>query len=572
MLKKMKGSYFLIGMLSLFTFLLPKEVGAAVIPEGAKGVYKLTENMELTEKYVVEEGTTLTIDLNGFQLTGPSDSYALDNSGNLTIIDTGTTKGKIECPSTGSSCVRNLGTLAVDGVTINTEFVAIKNEEDAVATVDHSTLHSSFVLPSGSITGTFLNAGTATINNSTIISPDSNAVNATSGATANLKSSVTNINHSTLEGKKSIYARRSSDAPTSDTSTQTVNVNGGEIKGVITGTKAKGATINITGTVKASATDLNDVLSFSREGANVVLTTNLSNKDVTVNEGVTLTIPNGVTYTVSSNRKLAVKGNLNVEGTLNAAAHVIERNEYFGTLQRAVKLVGNGHNIVVLKDLVETTEIKPYAGDNIIIDLNGHSVTADITNPKRSVLTMKDGSNEQTGTFAGTITNQGKLIMESGNYMTVPVTEVGAITQLNGGTYPIDKVEDAIIPADKELKDNGDGTYSLQYKDADYTRVFEALNQANALNENKYTKESYGVLKQAMDAVIYGKKITEQQEVDAMAKNILDAIATLELKEEEKALSEVPNTGDSIGQSMILGLIGLVGFSVTAYYHKKQKN
>ena len=70
-----------------------------------------------------------------------------------------------------------------------------------------------------------------------------------------------------------------------------------------------------------------------------------------------------------------------------------------------------------------------------------------------------------------------------------------------------------------------DAIAALQYKDADYTAVDAAIEKANALNENDY--KDFSAVKAALEAVVRGKNITEQSEVDAMAKAIEDAIAAL---------------------------------------------
>ena len=70
-----------------------------------------------------------------------------------------------------------------------------------------------------------------------------------------------------------------------------------------------------------------------------------------------------------------------------------------------------------------------------------------------------------------------------------------------------------------------DAIAALQYKDADYTAVDAAIEKANALNENDY--KDFSAVKAALDAVVRGKNITEQSEVNAMAKAIEDAIAAL---------------------------------------------
>ena len=73
-----------------------------------------------------------------------------------------------------------------------------------------------------------------------------------------------------------------------------------------------------------------------------------------------------------------------------------------------------------------------------------------------------------------------------------------------------------------------DAIAALQYKDADYTKVDAAIAKANALNKDNY-KDFTGV-EAAVNAVTRGKNITEQTEVDAMAKAIEDAINALDWK------------------------------------------
>lgn len=75
---------------------------------------------------------------------------------------------------------------------------------------------------------------------------------------------------------------------------------------------------------------------------------------------------------------------------------------------------------------------------------------------------------------------------------------------------------------------------SLEMLDADYTKVDQAIEEANLLiNETSdgkelYTTESWTNLQNALNAVVRGKKIDEQQVVDNYAIAITNAIANLE--------------------------------------------
>ena len=77
-----------------------------------------------------------------------------------------------------------------------------------------------------------------------------------------------------------------------------------------------------------------------------------------------------------------------------------------------------------------------------------------------------------------------------------------------------------------------DAIAALQYKDADYTKVDAAIAKAKALNKDNY--KDFSAVETAVNAVVRGKSITEQGEVDAMAKAIEDAIAALQYKDADK--------------------------------------
>ena len=70
-----------------------------------------------------------------------------------------------------------------------------------------------------------------------------------------------------------------------------------------------------------------------------------------------------------------------------------------------------------------------------------------------------------------------------------------------------------------------DAVSALQYKGADYTKVDAAIAKANALNKDNY--KDFSAVEAAVKAVVRGKNITEQSEVDAMAKVIEEAITGL---------------------------------------------
>lgn len=85
-----------------------------------------------------------------------------------------------------------------------------------------------------------------------------------------------------------------------------------------------------------------------------------------------------------------------------------------------------------------------------------------------------------------------------------------------------------------------------QEEEADYSAVYAALAKVPE-DLSIYTEESAKAVTEAVDAVVYGKKASEQEEVDAMAKAIEDAVAALVLKSDEETeridLTITNNTG-----------------------------
>ena len=120
-----------------------------------------------------------------------------------------------------------------------------------------------------------------------------------------------------------------------------------------------------------------------------------------------------------------------------------------------------------------------------------------------------------------------------------------------------------------------DAIAALQYKDADYTKVDAAIAKANALNKNDY-KDFSGV-ETAVKAVVRGKNITEQSEVDKMAKAIEDAIAALEKKTASTkpgTSDKSPQTGDTSNLTLWIALLLASAGAVTAttVYGRKKKH
>ena len=169
---------------------------------------------------------------------------------------------------------------------------------------------------------------------------------------------------------------------------------------------------------------------------------------------------------------------------------------------------------------------------------------------------------------------------------------------LNKGNYKdFSAVETAVnaVARGKNITEQGevdamakaieDALAALQYKDADYTRVDAAIARANALNKNDY-KDFSGV-ECAIRAVARGKNITQQAEVDAMAKAIEDALAALQYKDANKTTQPtpapaatatpqytIPQTGDTSNPALLVVLMLVSGSAAigTAVVGSKKKH
>ena len=133
------------------------------------------------------------------------------------------------------------------------------------------------------------------------------------------------------------------------------------------------------------------------------------------------------------------------------------------------------------------------------------------------------------------------LTLRSADYTEVNAA-ISRANELNENLYKdFTAVENAINAVDrtKNFKEQtevddmaraiNDAIAALEYKDADYTETDKAIAKANALNPDDY--KDFSAVEAAVNAVVRGKNITEQAEVDLMAKNINNAVAALEYKD-----------------------------------------
>lgn len=146
-------------------------------------------------------------------------------------------------------------------------------------------------------------------------------------------------------------------------------------------------------------------------------------------------------------------------------------------------------------------------------------------------------SKEATAIFDSVIAKLLSMAYAGADYTDVDAA-IKRANSLNKDNYKdFSKVEDAInaVNRDKDITEQevvnsyakaiNEAIDQLEYKAADYTEVDKAIEKANKLNKDNY--KDFSKVEDAIKTVVRSKNITEQDEVDAMAKAINDAIDAL---------------------------------------------
>ena len=159
--------------------------------------------------------------------------------------------------------------------------------------------------------------------------------------------------------------------------------------------------------------------------------------------------------------------------------------------------------------------------------------------------------------------------------------EVANPVDLEAGTYTVEVSADNCEVFNLNITITADTathtqTIAMTYLPADYTKVDGAIAKANALNKDNY--KDFSAVEAAVKAVVRGKNITEQSEVDKMAKAIEDAIAALEKKPASTkpgTSDKSPQTGDTSSLALWIALLftsGGAAIATTVVSRKKKYN
>ena len=159
--------------------------------------------------------------------------------------------------------------------------------------------------------------------------------------------------------------------------------------------------------------------------------------------------------------------------------------------------------------------------------------------------------------------------------------EVANPVDLETGTYTVEVSADNCEVFNLNITITADTathtqTIAMTYLPADYTKVDAAIAKANALNKDNY--KDFSAVEAAVKAVVRGKNIMEQSEVDKMAKAIEDAIAALEKKPASTkpgTSDKSPQTGDTSSLALWIALLftsGGAAIATTVVSRKKKYN
>ena len=224
--------------------------------------------------------------------------------------------------------------------------------------------------------------------------------------------------------------------------------------------------------------------------------------------------------------------------------------------------------ILPTKEYAVKFDVTPTDLKNVVIKVDGKEVTGNTAMLTAGTYTVEVTADD-CKVFSKEITISSDIATHSQaielTYKDADYTEVDkaekAAKALNKDNYKdfsaVDKALAAIsrglniteqTAVDKMAKDINDAVAALVYKSADYTELDKAEKAAKALNKDDY--KDFSAVEKALAAIDRTKNITEQADVDAMAKAINDAVAGLEKKEIPAPTPSQPdNTTSSEGSS-----------------------
>lgn len=235
---------------------------------------------------------------------------------------------------------------------------------------------------------------------------------------------------------------------------------------------------------------------------------------VTIDGGATLSPSSTKGTALSGEKGIIIAGGANVTVDTEAqmaALYSAEGDIRLEGLDTKVKATSKNDSAIFTRNgkiVLNAGEITATSAEGFAPFTARKSGQTDITDKPENLIIIGENFNPGNNVVASTVWKQDS----AGTYYSDTIF-VPAGTQLT---------QDGLLPEDYQPDNN---EIIVVVKPADYTAVDAAIAKAESLDKEAY--DSFAAVEAAIAAVVRGKNITQQAEVDAMAKAIEDAIAAL---------------------------------------------
>ncbi|MFA6936598.1 MAG: hypothetical protein WCQ75_04645, partial [Bacilli bacterium] len=491
------------------------------ISEAVTGdIIVLRDDVDLGSNSVTVADKSLTIDLAGYTVTSSSNrSIILSSGATLVINDTSEAKtGEVINTSKYGQVLRNdNGTLVVNGGTYSAThadggfalgiFNLTTSEYTSVTTINDGTFNG-WIANNGTDSYSRLVINDGVFTKMIYIASAYSDITINDGTFTSTEEALIEIDAGTLTINGGIFAHN---IATNNILEIASNSGSGSFKGVIIGVKPSGSKVSPTlGYGSPVVINLNGGTFSNTLGDVIVLA------DQTTNEAhagsVTVNVTADATITAASDKNaIAIYDDstidnggsaINVYGGVITGNVIIAENagsdseissvynqtqrQLYSNLQDAIN-ASNAADVIVINSNQETTgSYLLSSGKDLIIDLNGKSITSSTADwvirvSNGATLVLNDSSATHTGAlintaqYGETLRNYGTLIINGGTYSTTHAnggyalimgnqtgtTEYTSVTTINGGTF------------NGWVYDNGTDAYCrLVINDGVFTRMF----------------------------------------------------------------------------------------------------
>ena len=493
-------------------------------PSGA--TIKPTKDLTDNEKATLPAGKTMTLDLDGKTLTRADASIV--NNGTFTITGNGSLNATV-FSNEARDFIKNSGVLNITGGNIQIDNICT-TQERYMNLINSETSNSTINITGGNITAqndyagwaaiVFLSKGSVNISGGTLTSSrhmiahngenDGAKINITGGEMYAGKHVIRLSKDSNTYPDINVEVKISGTAKLESTDSVITNyssltdiiIAGGTITSptvytAIYNTKSK----TIIGTQGGGVSATSPVITGGDYGVN-------SSKGITFYDGILkgkkathkgLLTPEsgyGVQYGVDGNYKTAIL----------VGANYYDGTSYYATLNDAFNMAASGATITVEKNLTDSVAATMPSGKNMLLDLNGKTLTRTAATINKGTLTISDstatpGTITSTSTMDAIITNAGYLNIEKVTINANSTNIPSAINVTGGHVY---FVSGNIYSKTIGIK-SATGTSMNFGNDSDAVSTTVPMIQADGLAISSNTFNWYdGILKSKVESVYTG--------------------------------------------------------------------